>query len=361
MKIDIVVTQYEAGGAQKAAINLANMLVERGYTPRLIFLYKRFDADLGMKDTVKVVFIQGDVSRLKKIFFTPFKLRKLWKKNAPNVVISFTHYANIISAICAKYLSIPIVASHRNPRSAYSFFTRLIDNVLYKNQFYTVVTYVSKSTEESFVESYKGGNRIPGFVIHNCVDQNPGQTFGLTLEKTERYVLSVGRLTRQKNHRILIQALAESQYPGNLYIVGDGPLRTELEDLARSLDLEKRVIFKGVISNSSVLELLRGSDALLMPSLYEGMSNALLEAIVNRIYTIVSDVPAQREAVEVEGKLYGSLASVNCIEEWRDAMNKLPAGTCNDDVYFSLLSRYSPGKFCENFFKAADVAVQRFK
>jgi glycosyltransferase involved in cell wall biosynthesis len=353
MNIDIVVTQYEAGGAQKAAINLANLLFNFGKKPRLVFLYKRSDVDLGVNPLIDVVFLQGDVSRQKKIFLTVTKLRSLWRSSRPDVIVSFTHYSNIFASISAKTLSIPIVISHRNPRTAYSRITKLIDSLLYRSNFYSVVTYVSESTRKTFLDAYAGDCQVPSYVVRNCVNNQVVQNSdGLG----GGYLIAIGRLTGQKNHSVLIRALEKSSYTGKLYIVGQGPLLDDLRRLTEELGVADRVVFKGVIANSEVQGLLKCADAFLMPSLYEGMSNALLEAVVNKVFTIVSDAPAQREVVETEVGCYGLIVPAKSPDDWTLAFNQLPCKV-SDDIHQLLVERYAPQNFYNGFLEAIASAM----
>lgn len=347
MKIDIIVTQYEAGGAQKAAVNLANGLVNKGYSIRLIFLYKKSDISFWIDADVEVEFLQNNSSFAKKIVYTPFKLSRLWIKQRPDVILAFTHYANIISALCARFLNIPVVVSHRNPYSSYSMSVRFIDRMLYRMDFYSAITYVSRSTRKSF-GMYPEKN-IPHYVIHNCTGIFDTQKYGINNINSD-YIVSVGRLTSQKNHSLLIRTLAKSSYKGDLIIIGEGPMKTTLMDLCTELKVTDRVKFMGVVGNQEIHTIIKNAKAFVMPSLYEGMSNALLEAIASGVYTIVSDIPAQREVVEIEGKYYGSIIDLNNEMEWIEIFNQIDQGLqIDEEMRQKLKERFSCTQFIDHF------------
>jgi colanic acid/amylovoran biosynthesis glycosyltransferase len=85
-------------------------------------------------------------------------------------------------------------------------------------------------------------------------------------------LLTVGRLVDVKGHDVAIRAFAtlvgaEGSGRARLFIVGDGPERQSLEDLARELDVEDRVIFSGALSQTEVAQAMAEADFLLMPSL----------------------------------------------------------------------------------------------
>jgi glycosyltransferase involved in cell wall biosynthesis len=100
-----------------------------------------------------------------------------------------------------------------------------------------------------------------------------------------KHLLAVGRLSGEKGHRDLIMATAlylrESRAKGlpaiHLHIAGDGPLRKDLESLLCELDIDSQVTLHGQVDNPYAM--MRGSDLFVMPSHYEGMPNAMLEAM----------------------------------------------------------------------------------
>ena len=158
-------------------------------------------------------------------------------------------------------------------------------------------------------------------------------------------------MTAQKNHKILIHALSKSTFNGRLILVGQGPLRNELEILAKSLNISDRVIFKDTISNDHVLKLLSSCLALAMPSKYEGMSNVLLEAIVHSAHTIVSDAPSLIESVSINNDYYGEI--INNKDGWVNSFNNLNNGiNVNQKLHNDLQERYKETRFIREFQRA---------
>jgi len=110
-------------------------------------------------------------------------------------------------------------------------------------------------------------------------------------------LVTVGRLSAQKGQLILLNALAILEREGvqfEMVIVGDGPLRPQLERSIRELGLENKVELRGWQSNSQVRALMRGARALVLPSLAEGLPVVLMEALaLGRpvITTYVAGIP----------------------------------------------------------------------
>ncbi len=109
---------------------------------------------------------------------------------------------------------------------------------------------------------------------------------------------AVGRMVALKNHRALLSAmpcLLRTNPDLNLVLAGDGPVRADLEQQARSLGIAARVRFLG--ERSDVASLLPAFDVFAMPSLTEGLSIALLEACACGLAIVASEVGGNPEIV----------------------------------------------------------------
>lgn len=130
--------------------------------------------------------------------------------------------------------------------------------------------------------------KINSRVIPNQV---AAQFFDRSFSGERKDIVSVGRLEEQKNQKLLIRAFnrIKDQTEENLIIYGKGTLRDELEGLVAELKLENRVFLPGVTEN--VPEKIIGSRLFVLSSDFEGMPNALLEAIALGIPSISTDCP----------------------------------------------------------------------
>jgi glycosyltransferase involved in cell wall biosynthesis len=111
---------------------------------------------------------------------------------------------------------------------------------------------------------------------------------------------TVGRLTEQKGHRYLIEALSNMKN-GYVVITGDGPLRKELEVLAACL--KGKCIFTGTLNSTKIPAFLRALDIFCFPSIWEGLPSALIEAMAAGLPVIASDIPPHREVLGDSGIL----------------------------------------------------------
>ncbi len=120
----------------------------------------------------------------------------------------------------------------------------------------------------------------------------------LGLDKRNPVVGTVGRLAPEKGQRFFLQAAVEVRrtVPGTKFlIVGEGPLRVQLEGLAAQLGLSDDVVFMGF--REDVVDLLRVMDVFALPSLDEGFSIALLEAMATGLPIVASSVGGTSETI----------------------------------------------------------------
>lgn len=128
-----------------------------------------------------------------------------------------------------------------------------------------------------------------------------------------------GRLHDQKQVDVLIRAwpAIRGLAPARLVIVGDGPLRNDLEDLRASLGLSQDEIrFTGRIDDPS--DILRESDLFVLPSRAEGMSNSLLEAMATGLPCVVSAIGGNVDLIQPD--LTGRLVAEANPEAWTEAI-----------------------------------------
>ncbi len=138
------------------------------------------------------------------------------------------------------------------------------------------------------------------YVAHNGIrveifqpNHNPAHQSALRL-------INIGRLVSVKGHDILLEALYHVRQQGfsvQLQIIGDGPLRSELEGLALRLNLVDCVEFLGAQSQEQVCQNLNEADVFIMPSRSEGFAVACLEAMAMELPVIASNVTGFPEAI----------------------------------------------------------------
>lgn len=131
-------------------------------------------------------------------------------------------------------------------------------------------------------------------------------------------VVFTGRLHPQKNLDVLVDAWpAVARATGAcLVLVGQGPERDRLESKARALGIGDRVCFTGAVADPA--EMLRAADLFVLPSVAEGMSNSLLEAMATALPCVASDIGGNQDLLGPDGT--GVLVSGGTAERWGEAL-----------------------------------------
>ncbi|MCS4150737.1 glycosyltransferase [Salinibacter ruber] len=166
------------------------------------------------------------------------------------------------------------------------------------------------NSKDTYENLYPFQKRLVGDnweVVYNGVNidrieeaSSRSSTFSEEIPLDRTLVGSVGRLVDQKNYSRLIQAfslIAEENSGLHLVLVGDGEKRGELESKAESEDIDDRITFTGELPRDDVYAALHRFDLFVMPSLWEGFCNAVVEAMTAGNPVVSADISTLREVV----------------------------------------------------------------
>ncbi len=285
----------EAGGAQKVAFLLHRGFQELGDSSQLWFLYTKrafYKEDAGVQSLLPHSPSLFDYVRISVRLF-----RKL-RESRPDVLITHTHYANVLGQLIALLAGVPVrIAVHHNPLPTYPRLARIADCFLGQCGVYSKIVAVSDAvvaTLQSYPRSY--ARRLTR--IHNGISTISPSSQDirsiLGIPASQPLLVNVGRISRQKNQATLLRALLELQ-GAHLLIIGDGELSQDLHAQATSLGVANRVHFTGEIPAEDVAACLKSADLFVFPSLWESMGLAVLEAMHSGLPVVASDIPALRE------------------------------------------------------------------
>lgn len=143
----------------------------------------------------------------------------------------------------------------------------------------------------------------------------------LGAETDERLLLFVGRLGREKNVELLLEALTMTQVPARLAIAGDGPEREALESRANELGVAARVTFLGEVGRAQLPDYYASADAFVFASVSETQGLVLAEAMAAGAPLIAVDTPVVRD---VAGE--GAWLVAQSAEAFARAIETLPSG-----------------------------------
>lgn len=222
----------------------------------------------------------------------------------PDVVHAHTlfFHSSLVAAAAARWYGVPLVlTAHVGPlsalpqpqRTAAEVYERFVGKRLLAIARRVIA--VSEDVRTHLEHLGVASERIA--VIPNGVDVDRFQPAS-DRTSSRTVIVSVGRLIANKGQRLLLDALAKLRAEGldfEVRLVGDGPLRRELEAQVGQLGLRDSVRFLG--EQSRVEDVLRDADIFVRPSLTEGMSLAVLEAMATGLACVVTDVSGSRQMI----------------------------------------------------------------
>lgn len=167
--------------------------------------------------------------------------------------------------------------------------------------FFRQMVFCGDASYESFPRFFKwlAGNRMA--VVQNCVDLERIDRIAkaVPITRSDRFRISTVGLIEIKNPLTVLEAFHQS---GNsdreLFILGEGILRTSLSERIRSLGLQEHAKLTGMIPRDKVFEYFSISDVFVSASRGEGLPVAVLEAMACNRPVILSDIPPHREIVK---------------------------------------------------------------
>ena len=328
MKIIFLLASLGSGGAERVVSLLANKMCEDGHDVQIICL-KFNDVYYHIDESVKVVKAMEHTSnRLIELFW----LRHYLQKEKPDVVIPFTEGVYCFTILSLLGTGIPIIASERLDPAAMSLSRKMLKRLLLPYADWLVVQ--TESIKAYFPKSIQKKTSVIYNPVNDEAFENPRMDSRVQSSKRKRAdsydhsghdfchnsskqtsltdlvapkiqsskqnrIISVARLYPQKNQKMMIEAFAKiaDEFPDwQLVIFGEGPLRSSLELLIKSLQLEGRVLLPG--RTEQVIDELRKSKIFCLSSDYEGMSNSMIEAMCVGLPIISTKVSGTEELIK---------------------------------------------------------------
>lgn len=291
MKITFFIGHMGYGGAERVISLLANDYCRRGWDTDIVMLLSR-DLAQRLEPGVRLVDLSlGGGSYLKRAPYWLRQIRGYLKREKPDRVVSFIGRINALVLTAALGMKIPIVVSERNdPRHDGRGKGMLaFCDALYKTA--RAVVFQTNAEQECFSEAVKA---------KSVIIPNPVSTEGVSRREPKGFhVVTAGRLAEQKNQKMLMDAMAlvRREIPeANCTIYGEGELRQELESYVREKGLENTVFLPGHALD--IHEKIADASAFVLTSEYEGLPNALIEAMMLGIPCVTTDYPGSEEVVE---------------------------------------------------------------
>jgi glycosyltransferase involved in cell wall biosynthesis len=314
----VVIRAFEGGGAQRDMILLCNALAAKGV--RIAVLALQAEGSLrGLLDpAIRVAAVPGRHMR----YAIP-GLRRLIRGLAPGVVISSESGLNLCTLLAVRSLprryrpklvlrevGSPSVAQFRDPylqnRIAYRILRRVYK---YADRVVALTEGARRDLALNFavpdeIISVMHTNAVVPQAIADRIAQWDGEA-----GREDDLIVCIGRLSPEKDQAMLIRAMTmlPVALSWRLAIVGEGRERSALEALARDHGLADRIVFTGQVADP--FEWMRRARVAVSASIYEGLGNAIIEALVCGTPVVSTDCPYGPAEILQNGR-YGTLTPV---------------------------------------------------
>lgn len=319
MKYLFVIPRMGCGGAERVLANQANVFSEKGHDVTIMTIVGG-ESFYKLSDSVKYKSAQVKVNRKNKIasvisqfigfFKSFFYFRKIISENKPDAVFSQQREADIL-CYCVKKTGVQFkhICYEINDPFVRSKLTKRILRQIFNDS--ALLVCQSKKAAEFY-------NTAPNItVIPNPIDPD---VIPLRTAVQNNKIVAVGRLDKQKNFIMLINSFNEvlkTHKQCKLDIYGEGPERSRLQALIDKLGLQNCVVLCG--ARSEVLKYICDAALFVMSSDYEGMPNALLEAMAIGMPVVSTDF-ATGVARDLIGKDNGMVVPVGDITAMANAI-----------------------------------------
>ena len=315
MKILFTIRSLTGGGAERVVSVLSGLLADVGEDVHII-TYKTSERDYSISEKVQI----HEMPQRKDSTITKgmriFDMRKIIKEIQPDVIIPFVGTVLYVSWLAITGMKIPFVLTIRNnpwtmPEK------RLLRN--FRDYLAKKSCAILVQNEEQS-EYFSADLRKKCFVVPNPLSSkfidNHKEIYSRKISK----IIAVGRLHEQKNYPLLLKAMVDItkiKSEITLDIFGEGNQKKYLEGLVDEYGLANHVFLRG--RSQSIEKQLQVADMFVMTSDYEGMPNALMEAMAFGVPCISSDCKTGPRSL-IKSFENGLLFQTNNVEDLKDKM-----------------------------------------
>lgn len=314
-RIVFVIPDMPGGGTERVVALLANEYCRRGIAVTIL-LFAGHETAYPLRDGIQVISVGnpsgGSVrERLGRIL----RMRRFYRESAGCQIWAFSVMGAVFSMVSALGQKHFVLVSERNDPNQY-------EHPKIRNLSYLWADAVVCQTPDA-MESFPAVIRRRALVIPNPLELEDTAAYE---GEREKRIVAVGRLSAQKNHKLLLEAFAvfvEKYEDYVLEIYGKGELEEELKGLADSLGITGKVSFQGFCDH--VQERIRTAGMYVLSSDYEGISNSMLEAMALGMPVIATDCPIGGSKMYIRDGVNGFLVPVGDVGALAAAMGRLAA------------------------------------
>lgn len=312
--ITFIIRSLQLGGAERVVSEISNYLAET-YQIKIV-TFDCSDNEYILNHNVNRINL--NFGKTKKSFFSNMmKLKKCCCEIHSDLYISFDMLANFYSIMALRFTSYRLGISERNsPHNVrLKWYSRLLRRILYKKaDFFVFQTSGAKLYYSKTIQKR-------AYVIPNPIKRNlPSKLYN----KEFKSIVAIGRLTYQKNYPLMLNAFSivhEKKPDIILKIYGVGSELDALQKKCDELKIAESVIFMG--NSIKVHSEIINDDIFVLSSRFEGIPNALLEAMGMGFPVISTDCPCGGPKMLIKDGFNGFLVSCDNVDQLAETMLKV--------------------------------------
>ena len=299
IKIIFFLPHLKAGGAERVISFIFKSLDRNLFEPYLIVLGFEKEAQYAIEGK-NIIFL--DKKRLRSALLDiVIKIGQL----KPAIVFGSIGHINVYLGFLKFFFSkIKFIAREASVYTKMKSFNkrRQLPFILLKRFYHKLdtIVYQSGDMKKDFQDTFSILPSV-GYLIHNPITYHSNK-FSIVSEKITspfKFII-VGSLVVNKGHKRIFELFEKIKFNFVLEVIGDGPLRKELEENSKALKIEDKVIFKGLQKDMEAIY--TSADFLIQGSYVEGFPNVVLEALSFGIPCVVYDAPGGHKEMIIEGE-----------------------------------------------------------
>ena len=360
-KLAIFIYSLGSGGAERVVATLLPMLNLK-YEIHLILMNEKISYEI--PDDIKIHFLdkslpsENNILKFLKIPFLALKYKKLCKNldidvefvllNRPNYIALLAKIFKLKSKLIINECTTPSVMYGKNDLN--SFINKSLIRFLYPKA--DLILPNSIGNKEDLIKNFNiDKNKCD--ILYNAIDID-----GIVKKSQEKinikdeFILSVGRLDKGKNHKLLIKAYKRLNTDVKLVILGEGILKDELLSLIDDLNLNDKVLLLGFDNNP--YKYMSKCKFFAFASSFEGFSNVLIESLACSCAVVSSDHKSGARELFLDNE-YGILVKVNDEDSLYDGLKLM----LEDDKLRNSYKQKAYERACE--FDKTKIAKQLFE
>ena len=283
-KIIIFYPSFERGGVENILVNLINFFLKKKI--EIVLITSNLNKDLFKNKLfhykhIKPASFSFLPDRINKALSASNTLKDELKKSKKNNTIVFSLQGSSLAILISKFFKFKIIVRNGEDVLGSTIYS---ENIIQSLIVLLLKIFLYNFADKIITNSKGSGNSLRKILIkknkiHPIYNPYLKKIYTNSMNKRKKYLLSVGRLVKEKDFQNLIIAfnIIKQKIPNyKLIIIGDGQLKDELKELVNNLGLNKRILFTGW--KLKLKKYYIYSRLFILNSLYEGLGNVVIDA-----------------------------------------------------------------------------------